>query len=322
MEYGNVPGINKPVSRLVQGTTVIENADKAQAFALLDAAYAGGCNTFDTAHVYGMGKVERLFGQWVTERGLREQVVIIDKGAHHSPDRKRVTPFDITADIHDSLARLKTDYIDLYLLHRDDESQPVGPIVEVLNEHKAAGRIHVFGGSNWSHQRIQAANEYAAAHGLTPFTVSSPNFSLADQVQPPWEGCISISGPKNAAVRDWYAEQKMPLFTWSSVAGGFFSGRFRRDNLDTFETYMDKLCVTSYCSEENFQRLDRAKQLADELGLTTNQIAVAYVMNYPLDIYALVGSATSDEFNANVAALNVKLDDNTMAWLDLQRDTP
>jgi len=150
MQYGQIPGVTKPVARLIQGTVMI-GTDKLEAsFALLDEILALGGNTFDAAHIYGNGDVERALGRWVAARGVREQVVIVTKGAHHSQDRQRVTPYDITSDLHDSLARLCTDYIDLYLLHRDDPSVPVGPIVEVLNEHRAAGRIHAFGGSNWS----------------------------------------------------------------------------------------------------------------------------------------------------------------------------
>jgi aryl-alcohol dehydrogenase-like predicted oxidoreductase len=319
MEYGRVPGIDKPIARLVQGTVMVNSKELQQSFQLLDEIYALGGNTFDTAHVYGQGDNERTVGRWVRERGLREQLVIIGKGAHHNADRKRMTPFDISADIHDSLARFQFDYIDLYLLHRDDPTQPVGPIVEVLNEHLAAGRIRAFGGSNWAHTRVQAANAYAQAHGLTPFIASSPNFSLAEQFQEPWEGCITISGPANTEARAWYQAQATPLFTWSSLAGGFFSGRFTRDNLDTFTAYLDKLCVTSYCYEANFQRLERVKQLAAERGMSIPQIALAYVMSQPLNIFALVGCANGAEFQANIAAMNLKLDEDTLAWLDLRR---
>jgi aryl-alcohol dehydrogenase-like predicted oxidoreductase len=252
---------------------------------------------------------------------VRDKVVIIGKGAHHNEDRQRVTPFDITADLYDSLARFKFDHIDLYLLHRDDPSVPVGPIVEVLNEHRAGGRIHAFGGSNWSHERIRAANEYAAAHGLVPFIASSPNFSLAEQFQAPWLNCISISGLAGQAAREWYQQTQMPLFTWSSLAGGFFSGRFTRDNLASFDSYLDKLCVQSYCYEANFKRLDRAQQLAEEKGLSLPQIALAYVMSQPLNIFALVGCQTGAEFKANVEASQVKLTPAETAWLELKSDT-
>lgn len=321
MKYGHVPGIEKQISRVVQGTMIVNSRELEKSFALLDDVLELGCNAFDTAHIYGNGDNERTMGRWVNERGVRDQVVIIGKGAHHNQDRQRVTPFDITADLHDSLARFKFDYIDLYLLHRDDPAVPVGPIVEVLNEHLRAGKIRAFGGSNWTHQRVQEANAYAQAHGLVPFVASSPNFSLAEQVQEPWPNCISISGPAGDAARDWYARQHMALFTWSSLAGGFFSGRFRRDNLDTFEGYFDELCVRCYCYEDNFKRLDRAQQLASERGVSLPQIALAYVLGQPLDIFALTGGATRDEVKANVEASELTLSPAELAWLELKRES-
>ena len=320
MQYGHVPGINKPISRLVQGTMPLDLNDVDKSFALLDAVFGLGCNTFDAAHVYSSGGCERMLGRWIEERGLRERIVILTKGAHHNADRRRVTPFDITADLHDSLARLRVSTIDLYLLHRDDLSVPVGPIVEVLNEHKAEGRIDAFGGSNWSHERVRAANDYAEAHGLTPFVASSPQFSLAEMVQAPWEECISVGGPGGKAARAWYGRAGMALFTWSSLAGGFFSGRFGRDNLDTFEDYFDRLCASSYCSEDNFRRLDRAVELAKSKGLTLPQAALAYVTNYSLNVFALVGCRNGPEFEANVAALDVELTAEEIARLELEHD--
>jgi aryl-alcohol dehydrogenase-like predicted oxidoreductase len=316
MHYQTIPGTHKPLSRMVQGTIMIRSETEQANFTLLDALLEAGCTTFDTAHGYGNGDVERAFGRWIKSRGVREKVVIIGKGAHHNQDRKRVTPYDITADLHDSLARMQVDYIDLYLLHRDDEQVPVGPIVEVLNEHQRAGLIGAFGGSNWSHERIAEANAYAAAHGLTPFVASSPNFSLAEQRETPWPGCISISGAAGAAARAWYAEHNMPLFTWSSLAGGFLSGRFRRDNLASFTSYDDTLCVRCYATEENFARLERAEQLAEEKGVTLVQIALAYVLNQPLNTFALVGSRSVEEVAANVVASELPLSPAEIAWLE------
>ncbi len=318
MQYGQVPGVTKPISRLVQGTVMVGSDHLEESFALLDEIRSLGCTTFDTGHVYGNGDNERTVGHWVRDRGVREDVVIIGKGAHHNRDRQRVTPYDIHADIADSLARFQFDYIDLYLLHRDDPSVPVGPIVEALNEELDAGRINAFGGSNWDYRRIEAANQYAARHGLTPFVAASPNFSLAIQVQEPWENCVSVSGPDGEDARTWYLEHKMPLFTWSSLAGGFFSGRFRRDNLDTFETYLEKLCVTSYCYEENFQRLDRVEELANAKGLTIPQIATAYVMSQPVEIFALVGCQNGGEFRSNMEAMELRLTPDEIAWLEMK----
>ena len=320
MEYGRLPGINKPISRLVQGTMPLNAKELDRSFGLLDAVYELGCNTFDSAHGYSGGDCERTLGRWIQERDVREEVVILTKGAHHNADRKRVTPFDITSDLHDSLARLQVSNIDLYVLHRDDPAVEVGPIVEVLNEHKEVGRIGAFGGSNWSYERVQAANAYAEAHGLTSFVASSPQFSLAEMVEPPWSECVSIGGPSGEVARDWYQQTQVALFTWSSLAGGFFSGRFSRDNLDTFEAYLDRLCVNSYCYEDNFRRLDRAAELAEAKGLTLPQVALAYVLSHSLNVFALVGCRAGSEFKENTVALDVVLTPEEIAWLELRRD--
>lgn len=320
MEYGQVSGIDKPVSRLAGGTVAIGSHDLDYSFGLLDAQKQAGINTFDTAHIYGGGDNERTFGQWMAARGNREEIVIIGKGAHHNADRRRVTDFDIKSDLFDSLARFQTDYIDLYLLHRDDPDVPVGPIVEALNEHVQAGRIRAFGGSNWSADRVRQANDYASEHGLQGFSASSPHFSLAVQVNEPWEGCISITGPAAAAERQWYGAQNMPLFTWASGAAGFFSGRFSRQEPGNTEDGMDAMCIHSYGSEENFQRLDRAQELARDKGVTPNQIAVAWVLNQPLNLFPLVGPRNAQEVAQNVEAAALQLTEAECRWLNLEQE--
>ena len=319
MHYGTIFGIEKPISRLVQGTASYSDDDPQSVLASLDTALDLGFNAFDTASCYGEVK-ERLFGRWVRERDVRDKVVIIAKGAHHS-DRPRVTPEDITTDLTNTLEFMELPSVDLYILHRDDPNVPVGPIVEILNEHKKAGRIDAFGGSNWSHSRIAEANAYAKEHGLTPFAVSSPNFSLAEQVEEPWENCVTISGPRGADARAYYAKEQTPLFTWSSLAGGFWSGRFDRDAMGDQSGYFDALVVKCYSYEQNFQRLDRAKILAAEKGISIPQVAMSYVMSYPLNVFALVFCADRTQFEANSAALDVILTDAEMAWLDLRSDT-
>lgn len=316
MQYSHIPGVAKPVARLIQGTVMIGSDQIDYSYGLLDDIFALGGNAFDTAHVYGQGDNERTLGRWIDARGLREQVVIITKGAHHNQDRQRVTPFDITSDLYDSLARLRTDYIDLYLLHRDDPAVPVGPIIEVLNEHLAAGRIHAFGGSNWSHRRIEEANNYAAQHGLKPFAVASPHFSLAIQFKEPWANCVTLTGDANAEARAFYARTGIPLLTWSSLAGGFFSGRFRPDNLDTFTAYLDRLCVESYCYPENFARLERVRQIAVARDVSLAQVAMAYVLAQPFTIFPLVGCANGAEYAANAAAFDIALSSDEIAWLE------
>jgi aryl-alcohol dehydrogenase-like predicted oxidoreductase len=324
MIYGKVKGIDKPISRLVLGTMIINTRELDRSFELMDAAVELGCTTLDTAHVYAGGDSERTIGRWMEARGNRDNVVVLSKGAHHNADRKRVTPFDITADLHDSLTRLRSDYIDIYLLHRDDPDVPVGPIVECLNEHLENGLIRAIGGSNWTHQRIQEANEYAKSHGLVPFAASSPNFGLAEQVEDPWgPGCVSLSGPKEVEAQKWYEEKQMPVFAYSSLGRGFFSGRITRGNFQELKEKgaIDGACLRAYCHEQNFKRLDRVQIMAEEKGMSVPQIATAYIMNQPLNVFALVGAASGDEFKANVEACELKLIPEEVAWLDLRSDT-
>ena len=295
--------------------------DAKESFALLDQVYEMGCNTMDTAHVYGNGNSERILGQWIQTRGLRDKIIIVTKGAAHSEDRRRLTPFDIASDLCDSLARLKTEYIDLYLLHRDDPAIPVAPIVDALNEHLQAGRLHAFGASNWTHDRIEAANVYARANGLTLFAASSPQYSLADSFEEPWPLCLSISGPAGAAAREWYSQTRMPVLAWSPLASGFFSGRFRRDNLHLFgEREWDRVAVRTYANEANFRRLDRASALAQEKGLTAAHIALAFVMNQPMNLFAVVGPHSAGKFKANIETSEIQLTQAEMDWLDLRTD--
>ena len=322
MYYRNVKGVEKPVSRLVLGTMIINTRELEKSFNLMDAVFELGCTTLDTAHGYAGGDSERAIGRWMEERGNRDRVVVLTKGAHPNSDRKRVTPFDITSDLHDSLARLRTDYIDIYLLHRDDLSVPVGPIVEILNEHLQAEHINSMGGSNWTHQRIREANEYADAHGLVPFVASSPNFGLAEQVEDPWgPGCVSLSGPNEVVARAWYEKNQIPVFAYSSLGRGFFSGRITRENFEAQKDSIDGACLRAYCHEPNFKRLDRVQILAEEKGMTVPQIAMAYIMNQPLNVFALVGAVNQEEFKANVEACELTLSPEEIDWLDLRSDT-
>jgi aryl-alcohol dehydrogenase-like predicted oxidoreductase len=320
MHYGNIPGVGKPVSQLVQGTVMLSPDTAQENFAVLDAAIEAGCNTFDTAHIYGGGEVERVFGRWIRDRNVRDQVVILTKGAHHSPDRKRVTPGDIETDMRESMERMEVDYIDIYLLHRDDATQPVGPIVEALNAHQRAGRIGAFGGSNWTAARIAEANAYADLNKLNPFVISSPHFSLAEQVEAPWDDCVTITGAANASQRAWYEahHNEVALFCWSTLAGGWFSGRLTRANRAEHEGALYMRC---YDTESNWQRLDRARELAHHNGLTIPQVALAYVLHQPYNPYPLVAAYTPEELRELVVAFDVELTADDVAWLDLRRES-
>ncbi len=321
MQYGKIQGIHKKVSRIVQGTIMLEVSKKEEGIEMLDMVTEYGVTGFDSAHGYGGGDSERVLGEWIQRRGNREEVMILTKGCHHNADRKRVTPYDLTSDLMDSLARLKTDYIDLYVLHRDDPAVPVGPIMDTLNEHYQAGRIRGFGGSNWTHQRLQEANDYAEAHGLVPMTVSSPNYGLAEQVENPWgEGCVTLAGPKEEEARAWYQANQMPIFAYSSIARGFFSGRVKSDQPEQAQEILDGAAKLGYCYPVNFKRLARAEELAVEKGVSVPQIAIAYILDSPLNVFPLVASYNEAEMKDNLKSFDVKLTALEWAWLDLRSD--
>ena len=323
MKYGEIPPLAKSVSRIGQGTMMLRRETAEEGHATLDAAFEAGVNFYDAAHVYGGGDCDRVFGEWVRNQGIREQIVLLDKCCHHSKDRGRVTAFDITADLHDCLARLKFDYIDLFVFHRDDVSMPVEPLVERMNKHISEGLIRAFGASNWTAGRVQEANCFAKKNGLAGFALSSPQYSLAQCLDDPWGGnSVTITGHGNQRAREWYRQAQMPLVTWSSLCGGFFSGRFSRDNLDTFTEPADLRCIRCYCSEENFARFDRARSLAEQRDATPAQIALAYLLNGPLNCFPLMAAWTPEQARENAAAAEVSLTKAEIEYLNLERDDP
>lgn len=332
MKYGSVAHVDKPVSRLVFGTaypklfaafrSVYGEAPDFQdrlnaAFELLDGVYAQGVNCFDCADHYG----EEPLGEWLQARGLHDKVVILTKGAHHNKWRKRVTDFDILHDVHNSLAKLKTNKLDIYMLHRDDPEVPVAPIVDVLNRCYDEGKLGAFGVSNWSIPRIQEANDYALKHGMQPFTVASPNFGLAEQVADPWGGgCTTISGPANRADRAFHAENQIPVFAYSALGRGFFSGRLSAAQPEKADEILEAAAVKGYCCPENFERLCRCELLAKEKGMSVAQIAMAWIFNQKdLDVYALV-SCSPANMALNIAASETTLSEDECKWLDLEID--
>jgi aryl-alcohol dehydrogenase-like predicted oxidoreductase len=307
MPAGTIAGVGKPLSRLVMG--VDNQFTQPHSAAMFDDFYQRGGNFFDTAYIYGSGKCDRMLGQWIKNRGLREQVAVLGKGAH----TPFCTPKHITQQLMESLDRLQTSYVDVYAMHRDNPEVPVGEFVEVLNEHLRAGRIRAFGGSNWSIQRVEAANAYAAAKGLQGFSIVSNNFSLARMVRPIWGGCISSS---DAESREWFSKTQMPLLSWSSQARGFFlPGLAAPDKTDDGE-----LVNTWYCPD-NFQRLERVNELARRRSFSPINIALAYVLAQPFPTFALIGPRTLAETRTSLPALDVRLSPQECRWLNLETDS-
>lgn len=305
MKYGRVEGLDKPVSRLVMGV-MLEGAQfhMPHASIMYDEFFARGGNCFDTAFIYGGGLSDRILGKWIANRGVRDQVVVLAKGAH----TPFCTPGDLTCQLLETLDRMQTDYVDIYMLHRDNPDIPVSEFIDVLNEHRKAGRMRAFGGSNWSIERIEAANEYARSKGLQGITAVSNNFSLARMVTPVWDGCIASSDTESRA---WFEKTQMPLMAWSSLGRGFF---VRGDSSDE----SDPGLVNSWYCEDNFRRLDRAKELAAKRGVAPVVIAMAYVLSQPFPTFALFGPASINEMRISLEGLDIELTPDELHWLNLE----
>ena len=310
---------NKEVSQVIFGcaNSLMNNGGNADE--ILSRALELGINTFDTAVQYGLSEVS--LGNWLQYQD-RENIVIITKGCHPDNNIDRVNPQAIEEDIMLSLQNLKTDYIDIYLLHRDDLKVEVGPIVEKLNQLVEDGIIKAFGGSNWTVTRIKEANSYAAKNNLQPFTVSSPNFSLAEQIGDPWgggAGSVTITGPANKAARAWYRDSGMLVFGYSSLAHGFFSGRLTSENLDQVAQILDGPALKGYYYPENIEKLRRVNQLSKEKGYTISQIALSWILNQrELSVYPIITTTNKNRLESNIKALEIDLTQDEINWLNLE----
>jgi len=296
-------GLDKPVSRLVLG---IDNQSRmAHLAAMADDFVERGGTTFDTAYIYGGGRMETAFGHWMAHRGLRDQIVLTVKGAH-TPD---CTPEGMRQQFSESLDRLQTDHADIYMLHRDNPEVPVGEFMDVLHEWHEAGQVRLVGGSNWSMERLTEANAYAAAKGQVPMRVVSNNLSLARMVDPVWAGCVSCKGPE---WRDWFLRHEASLFAWSSQARGYFAPNRLAGSVSDTEL------LRCWDAEDNRERLRRATELAVERKVRPLNVALAYVLRQPFPAFALIGPRTLEETRTALTGVDLSLTAEEMAWLDLE----
>ncbi|WBQ07641.1 aldo/keto reductase [Kribbella sp. CA-293567] len=300
MTYGEVAGVGKQVSRLVMG---VDNQNTLpHAATMFDDFVERGGTTFDTAWMYGGGRGERLLGQWMKSRGNRDELVVIGKGAH----TPHCDPESVSRQLFESLERLQTDHVDLYLLHRDNEEIPVGEFVDVLDSHFRAGRIKAFGGSNWTTARFDEANAYAEAAGKQPFTLLSNHLSLARAYDVPWAGCRHVSDDESQA---WLRKRQVTLFPWSSQARGFFTGRAEPEDRS------DEELVRCFYSDGNFERLRRAQELAAKYGVGATAIALAWLLHQPYPVFPLIGPRQLSETRTSLPGLSVELSGEDVAWL-------
>jgi predicted dehydrogenase/aryl-alcohol dehydrogenase-like predicted oxidoreductase len=297
-----IPGLSKKPSAVALGFEDFRTFSSGAI--LLDAFWEAGGNLFDTGFVYGAGYTEKFFGDWHTSRGVREQAVLIAKGAH----TPLCYPDVVEKQLSQSLERLKTDYVDVYFMHRDNPEVPVGEFVDAMDAEAKKGRIRgIFGGSNWTRPRIDAAIEYADRTGRQRPGALSNNFALAEMQDVIWPGCVSSSDDE---WKQWLKARQLPNFAWSSQARGFFTDRAGRDKRESEEL------VRVWYSDKNFERRDRAIALAEEIGKSPIHVALAYVLAQPFPVVPLIGPRTLQELDDSLKGLQIKLTPKQVRWLE------
>ncbi|MBQ8087333.1 MAG: aldo/keto reductase [Clostridia bacterium] len=264
----------------------------------MDEYVALGGNLIDTARVYGdfvtprNGESEKIVGRWMEERHNRANIFLSTKGAHpplNAMTQGRLSRDDIRGDMAASLEALRTDHVDIYWLHRDDESRPVSDIMETMQGLIEDGYTKLIGVSNWRPRRILEANRFARVHALTPFCANQPQFSLARQmnVEDP------TLTPMDAETWQMQLDTQLACFCFSSQAKGFFS------KLDALgEAGLPDKARRRFLSDENRAVYARVKQVQQETNLSVGAIALAYLTCQPFPTFALAGATRVEQVRA------------------------
>jgi aryl-alcohol dehydrogenase-like predicted oxidoreductase len=285
--------------RLVLGGNVFGwTADEATSFAILDGFVAAGGRMIDTADVYSVwvpghdgGESERVIGRWMKARGNRDQVLIATKTGMMGglgPDRV-LTACDA------SLARLQTDYIDLYYTHKDDADTPQEAVAGGLAKLVEAGKVRVLGASNFSAERLDSALDVG-----TNYQVVQPEFSLVRRDL--FEGALQAR----------CARADIAVLSFYTLAAGYLTGKYRTTDLSKTARASS---VSRYETPEGLAKLAVMDQIAGETGATLAQIAIAWVLAQP-GITAPITSATSvAQLEELVAATKLELSADQLARL-------
>ncbi len=318
MRYLKVSGIERPMARAVLGTEDYYLSDYEARAKILDAYLAGGGNVLDTARTYGIGtpvgphahgESEQLLGRWIRERGVRDQVVIVTKGAHRLPKGRglaRMTKAYVDFDIRTSLERLDTERVDVWMFHRDNPNVEVARIVNWVNRNIDAGLIGAVGASNWSIDRLEAANAYAKSNGLRGFSLLSNQFGLATPCRPRWPGTRHLA-PED---RDRLAALGVANQAWSAQCSGFFAIE------QGAPEHPDPDFRRAFHTRENFARRQRARRLARKLGLAPTQVALAYTLNQEFASLGVFWPADLEELGQSLAAADVILSPDQFRFLE------
>ena len=300
------------VSKLCLGAMMFGawgNQDHEESVRVIHRALDAGINFVDTAHVYSQGESEEIVGQALAG-GRRDQVVLATKlhgrmgeDANAQGNSRRW----IIRECENSLRRLRTDWIDLYQIHRPDPGCDIDETLGALTDLVRAGKVRYFGSSTFPPSQIVEAQWIAERRGRERFVCEQPPYSLL------------VRGIE-AEVLPVCQAYGMGVITWSPLAGGFLSGRYRRDGEVPGSTRAGRLPhrydLSLPANRRKLEAVEALTQLAADAGMSLVHLAIAFVIQHPGVTAAIIGPRTMEHLESQVGAAEVTLDAATLDRID------
>ena len=264
--------------------------------------------------------MEALLGKWHKSRKNLKDLVIIAKGAH-TPN---CDPDSISSQLDESLDRLQCENVDIYIMHRDNLDIPVNEFIDVLNEEKNKGRIKIFGGSNWTINRFQEANNWAEKNKKTKFSILNNNLALSKMINPLWDGCVSSNDEETLA---YLQKTQTAHLSWSSQGRGYFLDdnitKKIEEQITKQETWRapgehSSGPLSCFDSQDNRERKKRVNELSVKMQVQSQNIAGAWPLNLNFPSFALIGPRNISELDSSLKNLEINLSDNQINWLNLK----
>jgi aryl-alcohol dehydrogenase-like predicted oxidoreductase len=309
MQHRTIGTSDLKVAPLVFGGNVFGwTADERTSFSILDAFVDHGLNFIDTADVYSAwvdghqgGESETIIGKWLKESGKRDKIVLATKVGMLST-RTGLSAANIEAAVNDSLKRLKTDYIDVYFSHRDDDKTPLLDTLGAYQKLITAGKVRVIGASNYTGERLEEALKISAKEGIAGYQVLQPEYNLYDRA--------GYENDLEPVIR----AHKVSVVTYYSLASGFLSGKYR-SKADT-ENSARGAKVSGYLNDRGLRIVKALVKVSERHDTEPAAIALAWLIARP-GVTAPIASATSVKQLETLAhATRISLAPEDVALLD------
>jgi aryl-alcohol dehydrogenase-like predicted oxidoreductase len=279
--------------------------DQHAANELVARAIDGGINFFNSADVYAGGESERILGKAIGAK--RHQVVIATKLGNRMGDalvESGLSRRHVFAAVDASLARLGTDYIDVYLPHKVDALTPLEETIEALEDVVRQGKVRYLGFSNWPAWLAAKAVGIQRARGFTPFRAAEMYYSL-------------VGRDLEHDVAPFCADAGIGIMAWSPLAGGFLSGKYTRDKPQGESgDRLGGFDFLPYDRARGYEVVDLLRAIGAKHGATVAQAALAWVLSRPVVATVMFGASRMAQLEENLAAAELKLDAGELAQLE------